>query len=245
VASAAGALVALMVISAGSFPLDMPGTLMLAGLALGLVAGDPRWPVEPTTATPAAAPVRGWPRALAWAGVVLGIGLLLCAAERIERSVKSSRWLESAERAMHRDPGWGGATEAIGVLGLALEAEPIDYRAQLRSAQLLLRVHLLPGAEHAARQAIALEPYTPNAWAALAAVELEAGDPGAARQDATRAITLLHDFPFALKLRMRAAEQQSDLAAALEDRQRLSALAAGGESDATARAARVLLRPDN
>jgi O-antigen ligase len=240
-ASAAGALVALMVMSAGSFPLDMPGTLMLAGLALGLVAVDRR---HVGRATPGSAGVPGWPRRLALAGVALGLGLFLCAVERMERSVKSSRWLEAAERAMHGDPGRGGATEAIGFLSLALEAQPQDFRGRLRSAQLLARVDLLPEAKLSAQEAIALEPYSPNAWAALAAAELEAGEHEAARQDATRSIALLHDFPFALDLRMRTEDRQGDLAAAHEDRQLLSALAAGAETDPTARAARLLLRPD-
>jgi O-antigen ligase len=250
-AGAAGALVSLLVVSLASFPLDMPGTLTLAGLALGLLAGDARCAMAPGTLgapasisppTSGGATTKRGPRALAMAGVVIGFGLFLCAAERTERKVKSSRWLESAERAMHSNSSWAAATEAIGVLNLALEAEPRDYRAQLRAAQLLLRVHLLPEAERAAQEAIALEPYSPNPWAALAAAELEAGDYAGAKRDATRAIELLHDYPFALQLRAQAAEQKGDAAAAQDDRQRLRELASGAEGDPTARAARLLIR---
>ncbi|MDP9151368.1 MAG: hypothetical protein M3O36_15710, partial [Myxococcota bacterium] len=84
------------------------------------------------------------------------------------------------------------------------------------------------------------EPHAPNAWAALAAAELADGDGAAARRDATRAIALLQDYPFAIHVRARASTLEGDRAAADGDLQRLRALAAGAADDDTARAARSI-----
>jgi O-antigen ligase len=233
-AGSAGALVALVVVSAASFPCEMPGTIALAGIALGLVAPEPQ-------TGPASSGARS--RRLAWAATALGLAMLVCAAVRAERRVRGSRWLAVAERALHRDAGSIGAAEAMGALNYSLAAAPDDYRARLRTAQMLLRERRSAASAGAARQAIALEPYAPNAWAALAASELEAGDPEASRADAAYAITILQDYPFALYVRAQAAERQGDTGAAAADRERLLVLAAGPESNETARTARTLLKP--
>jgi tetratricopeptide (TPR) repeat protein len=145
---------------------------------------------------------------------------------------------------MHRDRGVVGASEAEAALNRALDAKPVDYRAHLRHAQVLLRLGQSADSAQAARRALAVEPNAPNAWAALAAAELASRDSVAARGDATRALMILHDFPFALQLRARAAEQQGDLPAAQDDRDRLNALAGANDTE-TARAARALLGPPN
>jgi O-antigen ligase len=239
-AAAAGTLVSLVALSIASFPLEMPGTLAVAGVALGLIAADTKGHVarRASLVTPRVAV-----RALACVPVAVGLGLLSVAAVRAERSVRSSRWLGMAERAMHRERGARGASEALVALNRALKAMPSDYRAQLRSAQMLLREGHSLESERAARRALALEPYAPNAWAALAAAELSGGAHEAARRDASEALALLHDHPFALQLRARAAEQEGDLPSAQADRQRLDLLATGPEDDATAQAARELLHP--
>jgi hypothetical protein len=230
-AASAGALVGLGVISLASFPLEMPGTLALGGLALGLVATE-----APLVAPDARSP------ALARGAVAAALALVLCAAVRAERSVRSSRWLGAAERSMHRDPGTAGAVEALACLDAALDAEPVDYRAHLRVAQMLLREHRADEAALAARGALSIERYAPGGWATLASAELASGDAGGARRDASQALALLEDYPFALQLRSRAAEMQGDTASARADRDHLRALANGaGEPDA-ARAARALLR---
>jgi predicted Zn-dependent protease len=169
--------------------------------------------------------------------------MLVCTTVRAERRVRSSEWLAVAERALHRDHGSVGAAEALGALNYSLAAMPDDYRARLRAAQMLLREHRSAASAGAARQALALEPYAPNAWAALAAAELEAGDPEASRADATRAIAVLQDYPFALYVRAQAAERQGDHDAAAADRGRITAIADGPQSNDTARAARALLKP--
>jgi tetratricopeptide (TPR) repeat protein len=230
-AAAAGALAALAALALASFPLEMPGPLTLGGLALGLVAADGQ-----------AGPSRPTPRPLSYAPVAGAIALLVWAAVRAESAVRASRWLGTAERAMRRDPGPVGADEALAALEHALAASPNDYRAQLRTAQMLRRVHRARESAQAARLALALEPYAPNARAALAAAELDVGDNAAARRDADRALAILHDYPHALYTRALAAAREGDLSAAEADRRALSELAAGADSD-MARAARALLEP--
>jgi O-antigen ligase len=230
--AAAGSLVALVGLSLGSFPLEMPGTLALAGLALGLVASDRRAPPSPPRS-----PVR------AYTAAVVASLLVPFAAVRAVHSVRSSAWLGAAERAMRRDAGWPGAMEALRDLQRALDARPDDVRAELRTAQMFLREHRPMDSARAAEQALGVEPDAPNGWAALAAAELAAGDDVRARRDATHALTLLEDYPFALDVRAQAADHAGDVGAARADRQRIDQLALGGADDDTARAARDLKKP--
>jgi O-antigen ligase len=229
-AGASGALVALVAISLAGFPLEMPGTLALSGLALGFVATDPQAKEGGSPSTTS--------RGLAWVGVALGAMLFGAAATRAERSVRGSAWLARAEEALHRNHDSIGAAEAMGAINFALQAQPSDYRARLRSAQMMLRERRAAESARAARRAIDLEPYAPNAWAVLAAAELDGDDADAAGRDATHALALLHDYPFALHTRALAAERRGDTAAA--DRAQLRALATGPANDDTARAARAL-----
>jgi O-antigen ligase len=245
-AGAAGALLALMALSVASFPLEMPGTLAMSGIALGLVGPTAKTPTKAADARAAVPEERRSPARLAAASASLAVGLVVVSicGIRAERSVRSSRWLGAAERAMRQERGVAGLSEALESLNRALEARPADYRAQLRRSQVLLRLGQFAESAQAAGRAVAVEPYAPNAWAALAAAELASGDHEAARREATRALDILHDFPYALQLRARAAEQEGDLPAAQADRVHLSALAGAGEND-TARAAKALLRSPN
>jgi O-antigen ligase len=248
-AGAAGALVALVSVAMVGFPLEMPGTLALSGLALGLIAPEspPRrpdhgdGPLSAESLSSFAASTRT--RALSWATVALGVTLFAWAAMRAESNVRASAWLERAERALRREPGVVGAAEALGELNFALAAEPRNYRAQFRAAQMLLRERRFDESAQAARRALDLEPYAPNAWAVLSEAELDAGQPQLARGDASRALALLHDYPFAIHLRALAAERQGDAPAAQADRLRLQVLAAGPEDDDTTRSARALIEP--
>jgi hypothetical protein len=228
-AAAAGALTSVAALSLASFPFDMPGTLTLAGISLGLVVSDPQRPPH----------ARG--NRLALAAAVASAPLLLGAVVRADRRVRASLWLARAERSMRADPGPDGAIAALASLDQALRAEPEDYRANLRAAQMLLRKHHPLDSCLAARQALASEPYSPNAWAALAIAELVSGDAGAARRDATKALDLLSDFPFALLVRARAEEALGDAEARDADRDHLRALATASPDADTARDARSLL----
>ncbi len=232
-AAAGGALVALGALSIGSFPLEMPGTLALAGLALGLIATDP--PLEPRVPPAATSRMRT-------AAVLAGAtALVACVAIRAERNVQGSRWLGVAERAMRRDRGPAGASDALTALQKSLAATPGDYRAELRTAQMLLRQDRPVESAAAVGRALQVERYAPSAWAALAAADLAAGKPDAARAEATEALHLLEDYPFALRVRARAAERAGDVATAQADLARIESLAAGALDEDTARTARELL----
>jgi hypothetical protein len=230
-AGAAGALVALVALCFASFPFEMPGTLTLGGLALGLVAVDPFSTRR-----------RADPRWVVYCGAVIGVVLVLGAALRAERSIRSSRWLGAAERSMRVDHD---PAETLRELLRASDAAPNDFRMRLRMAQALLAEHRAVESADAARHALSIEPYSPNAWAALAAAELEEGEPVEARHHATQALTLLQDFPFALQLRSAAAQQEGDPANAQADRERLRTLATSSPDRDTSRAANKFLDAGN
>jgi len=90
-----------------------------------------------------------------------------------------------------------------------------------------------------------IEPSAPNAWAALAAADLAAGDAASARRDASVSLRLLDDAPFALHLRAQAALRDGDPAAADADRAHLRALADHSDDPDTTRSARTLLQDDD
>ncbi len=246
--AAAASLAALGAISLASFPLEMPATIALAGIALGLLAGGTPAPASPPASrespTASRAVTTGVGRGIA--SLVAGIAacLVACAAIRAERAVRGSRWLGVAERAMRADRSAAGASAALPALKEALdatEATPASYRASLRTSQMLLREARSVEAARAARDALAIEPYAPDAWTALAAAELEAGDATAARRDAGEALHLLEDDPLALSLRARAARREGDDEAAKADQDHMRALADHSDDAETSRAAKALL----
>ena len=244
-AGAGGALVALAVLSLTSFPLEMPATIALAGLALGMIAakGDRATP-RPDAEASQMAP--GSPRtgrhALDRATAIVSVALAALAVVRAERSVRSSACLGSAERAMARDrKGPGGTVDALEALQCALHAQPDNFRARLDFAQALTRDGRPAEAADAARQALVIEPYSPNLWAALAGADLNSEAFEAALGDATQALTLLNDYPLALHVRARAAERLGDIQQATSDRKRLGEIAARLDNDDTTRTARALL----
>jgi O-antigen ligase len=246
-ASAGGALVALVALSLTSFPLEMPATIAFAGLSLGFVASE--WGasassvgVEGPTAS-LVEPSRSRTQATDRAAIVAGLALLCFAAVRAERSVRSSGCLGAAERAMGRERRTAVlTTEALDALRCALRAEPENFRARLGLSQELARAHRSVESAYAARQALEIEPYSPNAWVALAAAELDSSHFVLARRDATTALTLLRDFPLALQIRAQAAEHIGDAASASADRALLSEIASRPENDDTTRTARTLIQ---
>jgi putative inorganic carbon (HCO3(-)) transporter len=229
-AGAAGALVALLGGGLTGFPLEMPGTIALGGVALGLAV-----------AVPGGAPRgRVW-RAAAVAGAAL---LLLGAAARGGRQVYGNLWLGGAERALHRDRGRDGAERALATLERAAALTPDSFRVPLRTAQMLLRLQRFGEAVAAARRALALEPLAPNAWATLAAAQLGAGQVAEARGSAAQALALLHEHPFALFTAARAAEAAGDGDAAATSWKQLEAISRDAAADReTASAAREFLGP--
>ena len=234
---AAATLIALVGVSLTGFPLEMPATLTLAGLALGLaISIDGRGAGSSTVAREARSPSPP-----TWVAVLAGLVLLTFAGLAGEARVRGSYWLGSAERAVREDHGPAGAEQAIAALGNAFAASP-GYRVALRTAQAELRLHHILEATRACDAAVAIEPYSPNPWATLAAVQLEGGDPHSAWLSARHSLELLNDHPLALSVRARAAEALGDTADAQAAWQHLRALAGPERPDQeTARSARELL----
>ena len=229
VAAAAGSLAALVAISVVSFPLEMPGTIVLTGLSLGLIVTGGRRRSVPAR------------RAVGITTVAIALLLVAWTAARAQRSVQSSLFFGLAERALHRDHGATGAAEASVALERSLALHPA-FGPELREAQTSLRDSHPGESILASERALAIEPYSPNAWATLAAAQLAAGDVAAARASASRALELVHDYPFALDLRAKAATILHDVTAAQRDHDELMSLAAGAEDEDTRAAAQALLK---
>jgi O-antigen ligase len=224
--AAAGALVAVGVVSLSSFPLEMPGTLVLAGLSLGFIAVDPA-PPRPHARNPV----------MALAAYALGLVLVVFAMVRAERNVRGSYWLGRAERATQDTQ----TNAALPALRRAMDATPDSFRLRLRLAQALLGARQAASSADAAEQALALEPYSPYGWCALAAAQLAEGDYASTRGTADEALRLLQDYPQALQVRARAEAKSGHLTAAEADKSRMATLAAGAAGSDTARRARALL----
>ncbi len=232
-AAAAGALVAMAVVSLSGFPLEMPGTLALAGLSLGFVATHAE-PPRPHARNPV----------IALVAYALGVALVSCAAVRAERNVRGSYWLRRGDRATGHATGPDEDLRGEGALPAlqrALEATPDHFRVRLRLAQALLRAGQPARSAAVANQALALEPYSPYGWCALAAAQLAEGDAARARGTAGEALRLLEDYPEALQVRARASDDAGDLTAAEADKKHLATLAAGPTDSDTAKKARALL----
>jgi predicted Zn-dependent protease len=173
---------------------------------------------------------------------VAAVALVLAAGWRAQKEIRGSAWLGEAERALHRDPGPAGAERALLALDRAAAVTPGVFRVHLRTAQMLLRLHRAPEAVRAIRRALALEPFSANAWTTLAAADLDGGKAWEARADAGSALVLLADHPFALFIDARAAEATGDGDGAGKRWRELEALAAHAVEKDTAEAARTFLR---
>jgi tetratricopeptide (TPR) repeat protein len=148
------------------------------------------------------------PRALV---VPVAAALVLLAGARAARQVRGSLWFGRAERAFHR-PGVDVASAAAGALPPLERTRsllPGAFSPWLHTAQAHARLGRFDDAASAARRALDLEPWSPNAWAALAAAELP-GDPTAARASAEKARAILHDNPLALLTLAQAAAAMGD-----------------------------------
>lgn len=234
VAGAAGALVTLVALSLPAFPLEMPGTLALAGLAVGLVArADSR--------SPGPAWTRSFASAIGYGALAAGTAFALLVGLRSSAEAYESWWLAASERARAQHRGPVGDAEALPALQKALRARPGDRRALLAYGKLVLRQGDPVRARDAADRILRLEPEAPNAWALRSAAELALDELEAAHRDADHAIALLDDNPLALMTRAEAEAREGDLDSAARDRAHLKTLAAGAPADGTARAARVLL----
>jgi tetratricopeptide (TPR) repeat protein len=224
-ASATGSLVALIVISLASFPLEMPGTITLTGLALGLIAAEP-----------VLSAVRR--ERLAMPTILVASLLVVWTVMRAEVSVRSNLLFGAAERLSHRD---AGAADATALLNRSLALHPA-FAPELRAAQMWLREGHPPESIAASERALAFEPGSPNAWATLAAAQLAAEDFPGAIAAATHALGYVHDYAFALDVRRRAETKALDFAGAQRDLDQLIDLASHAEDQDVRLAARALMK---
>jgi O-antigen ligase len=236
-AAGAGLLAALVGCGVTGFPLEMPGTLTLAGLGLGLCAGDP-WPEDQAHGARGGVPARALVRGLTVAAA--GITLVL-AVFSTQRQLRASYWLGKSWHAMEADPGMGGAVEAAPAIAKARVLAPDSYRIWLRGAQTNLRLNRAEEADADAKHAIALEPWAPNAWATLAAAQLQEDDPRAAEESAAHALSLLADLPLALITRAEAAAALGDPRSAVAARAQLARIASAPSPDTRTAAEAITL----
>jgi O-antigen ligase/tetratricopeptide (TPR) repeat protein len=222
-AAAAASLAALLGCGLTGFPLAMPATALLFGLAIGVLAALGAAPVDLEAASGRRRSTK-LARAAAWAfaGVMVA-GVVFLSA----RTLLGSYWLARAETDLRRGPAPGASASAFDSLERSERIDPGRFVVALRTAQVAVRLGRNAEALRAADRALALEPHSPNAWTARADALLHAGDPGGAAQAAQRALALLADYPGALAVAARASERLGDRAAAREARARLAALAVG------------------
>jgi len=224
-AACAGSVAAFAGCGLTGFPFAMPATVFLFGVAIGLLA------VEVDAPAPASPARAGGPRARLAAAAVGGLvlaGALGWSGQRIAASF----WLARGQAALWAGPAPADAEAALVPLGRAAAAAPRDFQVALLGSAAELRAGHPPAAIAEARRALGLEPYSANAWEALARARLAAGDAGGASQAADRALEILHTYPGALFTRAQAAAQLGEEERAADARARLTALAA---TDANAR----------
>jgi hypothetical protein len=157
---------------------------------------------------------------------LLGLCAVVGAGWWSGRRLQASYGLARAEASLAGGEGRADAERALAFLTRAAAAAPRDFRVAFRTSYAEVRAGHPVAAVQAAERALAIEPYSANAWEALARARLEAGDAQGAEGAAARALDILHAFPGALYTRARAAAELRDAAAADEARARLAALAA-------------------
>ncbi len=244
-AVAAGTLVALAGTSATGFPMEMPATLLLTGLALGLVSlGEGgREPGRADGRVAGGARRARFGAAPLGVAVAASVAISTLAGLHADRRIRGSYWLGRAERALRDDRGPWGAERALRALARADTATPGAFRVALRTAHAELRLHHTVEATRACDAATAREPYSPNAWATLAAVQLDGGDAVSARRSAEWSLDLLNDYPYAIFLKAQAAGALGDHEAAQLAWGRLQAIAEAPAADKeTTLSARELLQ---
>jgi O-antigen ligase len=174
-AGCAGSVAAFAGCGLTGFPLAMPATVFLLAVALGGLA-----------APDAAAEVAGRPRPFGAASLVLGAALVLAGAGWSARRLAASYFL--------------GRPTMVN-LDRAVRLAPRDFQVALQAAGTAWRAGDPVTARARAERALGIEPFSPNAWEALARARLAAGDPAGAAAAADRALELLHAYPEALATR--------------------------------------------
>jgi O-antigen ligase len=227
-AACAGSLAAFVGCGLTGFPFAMPATIYLFGVAVGLLAAEA--PPEPGVTEPATtiAVVPGLAarrRVLPPIAVGLAVSLTAFVGWWSAHHLEASYFIARFDAALHAGDTPADAARALPFLARADRATPGDFQVALRASAAELEAGHPPQASAAARRALDAEPYSANAWEALARARLAAGDAQGAAADADRALGILHDYPGALATRAQAAARLGDAASADSARARLSALA--------------------
>ncbi len=233
-ASAAAALAVLFTCGLTGFPLAMPGTALLFGVALGVLAAKRVSATAPAPARVSAPLAPAGSRAGARFAVVLVAAVLVTGAVvGASRSVRRSYWLARARAALRTPDRPGlGPLAALEALRRAERADSGQFEVALETGFVLLRLGRAADARRAVDRALAIEPHCANAWALRAEADLGADDAPQAAADADRATAILNDYPDAVATRGRAGQQLGDLRALQAARDHLAALAAAGDDRA-------------
>ena len=222
-AACAGSVAAFVGCGLTGFPFAMPATVYLFGVAVGLLATDAATEPERAVGTTEAFVGRSRVRRLVLLPIAFGLTVFVTwwSAHRLEASYFVARF-DAASRAGDTP---ADAERALPLLARAERAAPGDLQVALRASGSELQAGRAAEAIAAAGRALDVEPYSANAWEALARARLAAGDPQGAAAAADRALGILHDYPGALATRAQAAGRLGDAATADGARARLSALA--------------------
>jgi O-antigen ligase len=222
-AACAGSLAAFVGCGLTGFPFAMPATVYLFGVAVGLLAADA--PAEPARAAATTAPPIKHARARRLVLLPIAVGLTVFVTWWSARHLEASYFIARFDAALRAGDTPADAARALPFLARAARATPRDVQVALRASAAELQAGHAPEAGAAAWRALAVEPYSANAWEALARARLAADDPRGAAAAADRALGILHDYPGALATRAQAARRLGDAATADGVRARLSALA--------------------
>jgi hypothetical protein len=197
--SAAGGIAACLGCGLTAFPLAMPATAFLFGVSLGIL--DALAPVPaPAAAAGAGMPTARLARANAIAAV-LSVALVAGAGVLSFGIFASCYWRGRAKAVLatggDRRPDVAAALRFLGRAAGAPRIDSARFDIALRTAQVALRIDRGAPALDAADRALALEPFSPHAWAARAGAQLALSDEAQAAADAKRAMTLFLDLPSA------------------------------------------------
>ncbi len=226
-AAAAACLAALFGCGLSGFPLAMPATALLLGVALGFLACDGTTPERAAGAVARGDGRRPLLRPVAILGAIVFVAGVAFGSVR---GLVRSYWL-ARERAALR-PAALDLSAALRALRHAERASPRTFEVTLETAYVLERLRRFDDSLAATDRALAIEPYAIPAWLVRAQAALGSGDAQGARDDTDRALTLFADYPDALVIRSLAETRLGHADAARAAHDHLLALALAGDPHA-------------
>jgi O-antigen ligase len=203
-AGAAGSLAALFACGLTGFPLAMPATALLLGVALGFLGCEdaPAAAAVIVEDQPQLEPDRRRYAATRPRVVVAGLvaaGLLTFAVVAAGRNLARLYGLARARVALRAPdlPGHGPRA-ALAALERAERIDPGHFDVALETGFVLIHLRRYADARAAVDRALVVEPHAPNAWCLRAEAGVGAGDLRRGAEDARHATALLADYPEAL-----------------------------------------------